>query len=69
MTRIICCSLYCLFVVCGIYVAYRLGIRPPRPTTYRGDLLVNDNDEIIDYTTGKAIGLVGEGGDILIYEN
>lgn len=31
-SRIICCSLYGLFIVGGLYIAYRLGIRQPRPT-------------------------------------
>ena len=68
MTRIICCSLYCLFAVCGLVIAYHLGCRPPSTTTYRGDLLLNDNNEIVDPATGKVIGIVGEGGDILIYD-
>ena len=58
MTRVICCSLYCLFVLGGLYVAYRLGSRPPRTTKslvlgqdeYGRDLVCDDPDCDIEGT-------------------
>lgn len=57
-SRIICCSLYCLFVVGGLYIAYRLGTRPPRLTKslvlgideYGRDIVCDDPDCDIEGT-------------------